>query len=185
MSMPAQESRQESSRQDSPPAPQPQDYASYQTPDYHTYVTDAEASAYAPEPLPNLQAGLDQLNGMLQVSPSPTMPSYAPAAQSQNSSHNLHELAAALSGDATDLGSTLAMAELAAVVAQGPPAAERRTSAPARVDQPVRVRAARPPPDLSKLPAGLAASLSRLAGGGTSTPGAAPAPVRRPVRTPT
>jgi hypothetical protein len=52
---------------------------------------------------------------------------------------------------------------------------------PLRAEQPPRIRGVRPPPDLSKLPPGIAASLAKLAGQGPDSAAVPPLP-KRPLR---
>ena len=123
-------------------------------------------------PLSSLQAGLDALNGRADTVLAPQAQlSYPPGAYVEPMAvprPDLDQLAAALSGGANGDQSVAAIA--AAVEGNGgrtmavPPAA--------KVEPLTRLRTAKPP-DLSKLPPGLAASLSRLAGGGGATSGPA------------
>ena len=125
-------------------------------------------------PLSSLQAGLDVLNGRAEAAPLPPFASSSP----------LEDLAAVFNADgAPQMPPLDAMATLAATVGRAEPPPMPAPSAPARPEPITRLRVPRPAPDLSKLPPGLAASLTRLAGTAqTPLPNTdAPAPPARPA----
>ena len=139
-------------------------------------------TAMQPNPLWNLQVGLDALNGRAEPPPPmspPPMPEFHPVPEpgGTDAPQRLDQLAAVLGNGDT-------IAAMAAAVGAGENMAA--ANAPAPRNEPLTRMWVAKPPDLSKLPPGLAASLARLAGGPAPSgpaPGMPP-PLRRNGRTP-
>lgn len=129
-----------------------------------SFATQADHAANGSDPLSSLQAGLEALNGRGSVAAelAAVFGKSTPSNPLDDKGHAMSMLAAAVAGGAP---------------AMAPPPQPPPMSAPPinRAElPPPRVRAPRVQPDLSKLPPGLAASLSKLAAGqpeGTSGTG--------------